>query len=674
MRVRFERVLYCPFRMTIFWGRPMSYFMSNPDLHSWKKHISQLIRLGQFSEARSLFDRMSERNTITWNSMISGYVKNREVLKARKLFDEMPERARDVVSWNLMISGYVSFRGGGMRYVEEGKKLFDQMPKRDLVSWNTMISGYARVGRIDDAICLFKRMTEKDVITWNAMVTGFLHNGDAGRAIEWFRAMPNRDASSFSALISGLIRIDEWDKAKEILLECGKEVGKERGDLVPAYNTLIARYGQKGRVDEARSLFDQLSYCPHGGMREKMGFERNVVSWNAMIMAYIKAGDVISARKLFDQMEERDTFSWNTMISGYVQASDMKQAAQLFSQMPNPDIMSWNMMVSGYAQNGNLESALNFFSRTPQRNLVSWNSVIAGCDKNGDYEGAIKLFVQMQAEEVRPDRHTLSSVLSVCTGLAALDLGRQIHQLITKILIADMPINNSLITMYSRCAAITEARIKFNEMGMQKDVISWNAIIGGYASHGYAVAALELFEEMKRLKVIPAVITFVSVLNACAHAGLLKEGHKYFVSMLLDYGIEPKIEHYAALVDIVARHGNLQEAMDLIYSMPHKPDETIWGVLLGACRIHNNVELAQVASEALSKLEPESSASYVLLHNMYADVEQWEDAKKAAKSVQNLLFVCHSTATRQFGGRFTVVGDPEESGTFWCGYGSSKKN
>ncbi|KNA05975.1 hypothetical protein SOVF_185380 [Spinacia oleracea] len=637
---RLGRALCCPFGFATCWRRPIcnsvskAYSAGYPDLRRSNKDISQLIRLGRFSEARSLFDRMSVRNTITWNSMMSGYVKNREILKARRLFDEMPESDKDVVSWNLMISGYVSCRGGGMRYVEEGERLFNQMLKRDSVSWNTMISGYARIGRMDDAIRLFKGMTERDVITWNAMVTGFLQNGHADNAIEWFRTMPKRDASSFSALISGLIRIDEWGKAKEILLEYRERVDQEKENLVQAYNTLIAGYGQKGRVDEARSLFDQMSYYPQGRTRESMGLERNVVSWNAMIMSYIKVGDLISARQFFNKMVDRDTFSWNTMISGYVQVSDMEQAAELFSQMPNTDVMSWNMMVSGYAQNGNLESALDFFSKTPQRNLVSWNSVIAGCDKNGDFEGAIKLFIQMQAEEVKPDKHTLSSVLSVCTGLAVLDLGTQIHQLLTKTLTADLPINNSLVTMYSRCGAINEAKIMFDEMGMQKDVISWNAIIGGYASHGYAAAALQLFEEMKRLKVMPTIITFVSVLNACAHAGLLKEGHKYFESMLLDFGIEPKIEHYAALIDNVGRHGNLQEAMDLIHNMPHKPDKTIWGALLGACRIHNNVELAQIASEALSKLEPESSAPYVLLHNMFADVEQWEDAKKVRNTME----------------------------------------
>ncbi|KAK9733314.1 hypothetical protein RND81_04G059300 [Saponaria officinalis] len=578
-------------------------------------------------------DEFESNTMMNWNSILSGYVKKRELSKARKLFDEMPERAKDVVSWNLMIKGYVMCQWGGMRYVDEAKLLFDRMPERDMVSWNTMISGYARARRMDDALDLFNHMSSKDVITWNAMVTGFLQNGDVDNAIEWFKRMPRRDASSLSALVSGLIRINEWEKANIMLRDCRECDYVGKGGLVQAYNTLIAGYGHKGRVDEARKLFDQIPYDGYENVGEKVEFKRNLVSWNAMIMAYVKVGDLASARELFDQMVERDTFSWNTMISGYVKASNMEKAAKLFFEMRNPDTVSWNMMISGYAQIGNLKSALDFFGRTPKKSRFSWNSMIAGCDTNGDYEGAIQLFIQMQKEQVKPDRHTLSSILSVCTGLVALDLGRQIHQLVFKTLVADTPIINSLVTMYSRCGAIADARGVFDDMGVVKDVITWNAMIGGYASHGYGMAALELFEAMKGLKVQPTFITFISVLNACSQTGLLNEARNYFSSMVSEFRINPRSEHYAALVDIVGRHGHLKEAIDLINNMPHKPDKAIWGALLGACRMHNNVELARIASEALSKLEPESSASYVLLHNTFADLEQWEDAKQ----VRNMM-------------------------------------
>ncbi|KAF2302157.1 hypothetical protein GH714_033095 [Hevea brasiliensis] len=564
--------------------------------------------MGRINEARALFDKIERRNTVTWNSMISGYVKRGEMTKARKLFDEMPKR--DIVSWNLMISGYVSCRG--KRFVEEGRYLFDKMPERDYVSWNTMISGYAKNGRMDEAFQLFNKMPERNAVSWNAMVTGFLQNGDVVRAIEFFEKIPERDAASLSVLVSGLIQNGELDEAARILFECGNNDGGKE-DLVHAYNTLIAGYGQRGRVDEARNLFDQIPFCDEQGNESRRRFVRNVVSWNTMIMCYVKAGDTVSARELFDQMRERDTFSWNTMISGYVHVSNMEEASNLFCKMLNPDTLSWNSMISGYAQGGNMELAHDLFQRMPQKNLISWNIMIAGYEKNEDYKGAIKLFVQMQVEGEKPDRHTLSSLLIVSSGIVDLHLGMQIHQL--------------------------------------KEVISWNAMIGGYASHGYTTEALELFKLMKSFKVQPTYITFISVLNACAYAGLVEEGRGIFKSMVSEYGIEPRLEHFASLVDVVGRHGQLQEALDLINSMPFEPDKIVWGALLGASRVHNNVEMARVAAEALMRLEPDSSVPYVLLYNMYADAGQWDNAteESEAKSRKrwyvSMLFVPDAAAS-----------------------------
>ncbi|KAB2051135.1 hypothetical protein ES319_A12G035800v1 [Gossypium barbadense] len=591
------------------------------DLYAMNKKLSDIVRTGKIHEARSMFDKMGERNTVTWNSMISGYVKRREMTQARKLFDEMPER--DIVSWNLMISGYASYLG--YNFLEEGKKLFEKMPRRDVVSWNTMISGYAKSGKMDEAIRLFESMPERNVVSWNAMITGFFRNGDTLSATQYFERMPERDSASVNAFVSGLVQNGELDEAARVLIECGNKDGWSE-DLIPSCNTLIAGYGQKGRVDDARRLFNQIPFNSVQADGRNGVFERNVVTWNSMIMCHVKAGDILSARELFDQMVDKDTISWNTMINGYVQILDMEEALNLFNMMPKPDNLSWNSMISGYAQMGKLELARDYFEMMPQKHLVSWNALIAGYEKNEDYKGAIKFFIRMLGEGEKPDRHTLSSVLSVCTGLVDMQLGMQIHQLVSKTVIPDVPIQNSLITMYSRCGALVESRTIFDELKSPKDVISWNAMIGGYASHGFALEALGFFELMKKNKVQPTYITFISVLSACRHAGLVDEGWAYFKSMVSEYGIEPGIEHYASLIDNMARHGQFEEAMDLIKSMPFEADKEVWGALLGACRLHNNVELARVAAEALMRLEPESSAPYILLYNMYAEAGQWDAA------------------------------------------------
>ncbi|KAI6677538.1 hypothetical protein NL676_038334 [Syzygium grande] len=518
-----------------------------PDLFALNKRITHLVRAGRLGEARAAFDAAGCRNTVTWNAMITGYVKRGEMTRARELFDGMPQR--DVTSWNLMISGYVACRGSG--FVEEGRDLFERMPERDCVSWNTMISGYAKAGRMDEASWLFSRMPERNVVSWNTMVTGFLRNGDVERAVEFFKEMPERDSASLSGLVSGLIHNDKLDEAARIFLEHGNPDGGE--EIVGAYNTLIAGYGQRGCIEEARYLFDLIPYDNDKG----------------------KGG----ARR--------------------------------------------------YPETGKVELARDFFEKMPQKNLVSWNSVIAGYEKNEDYKGAVGLFIQMLTNGEKPDRHTLSSILAVATGLVDLCLGLQIHQLVTKTVNPDVPIKNSLITMYSRCGAIVEAQTIFDKVKLQKNVITWNAMIGGYASHGLAAEALELFNLMKRFEVRPTYITFISVLSACAHAGLVEEGWRHFLSMVKEYGIEPTVEHFASLVDIVGRHGQLNEALDIIKDMPMKPDKAVWGALLGACRVHDNVELARVAAEALMQLEPESSAPYILLYNMFADSGRWDDANES---------------------------------------------
>ncbi|GJY00059.1 pentatricopeptide repeat-containing protein [Tanacetum coccineum] len=536
----------------------------------------------------------------------------------------MPEK--DVVSWNTMISGYVS-----CGWLDEGRVLFDQMVCRDVVTWNTVISGYAKNGRMSEALKLFWDAEVKNVVTWNAVVTGFLCNGDLRSAVEFYRKMPERDGASVSVVVSGLIQNGELDEAGKILVEASLEKD-ERVDLVHAFNTLIAGYGRKGMIEDARRLFDRIPYgndCGRRGM-----FTRNVVSWNTMIMCYVKAKDVMSARILFDEMSERDTCTWNTMISGYVEMCDMEEASNLFTDMPNPDVYTWNSMISGYAQIGKLDIACIYFRKMPQRNRVSWNSIISAHEKNMKYKMAIDLFLDMQFEGEKPDKHTLSSILSVCAEISDTRLGVQLHQQVTKIVNPDVPLNNSLITMYAKCGAITEARAIFEEMKSCKGVISWNAMIGGYASHGYASKALELFDLMKKERVKPTYITFVSVLNACANAGLPEEGRMHFKSMVNEYGIEPRVEHFATLVDTLGRNGQLEEAMDVIKGMAVKPDKAVWGALLGACKVHNNIKLARVAAEALIRLDPESSTPYVLLHNMYADIGQWDDATEVKKLME----------------------------------------
>ncbi|CAA6659784.1 unnamed protein product [Spirodela intermedia] len=518
--------------------------------------------------------------------MLAAHVHHREIVRARELFDGMPRR--DVVSWNTMLLGY-SLTG----QIENARHLFDRMPERDTFSWNIMISGYGRCGWIIDAVHLFEKMPVKNVVSWNAVVTGLLANGEVDWAMEMWSKMPIRDSATLSTVVSGLARNGMLEAAERLLLKA------DEGD-VDAYNTLVAAFGRVGRVDDARRLFEMIpSGCQECGLLEFYDH------------GYVKAGGIRSARRLFDEMPERDRFSWNTMIAGYVQSQELDEAAALLQQMPEPDERTWNLMISGFARSGDVERAQRCFERMPHRSAISWNTIIAGYERVGEYRAAMSLFSRMLASGVAPDGHTLSSALGACAGLASLRQGAQVHQLVTKRVAVDTPINNALVTMYSRCGSLTDARRTFDSMTTRKDVVSWNAIISGYAQHGHAEEALRLFSRMEE-EVRPTHITFISVLHACCHGGL----------------------HYAALVDLLGRHGRLEEAMGIVGGMPVPPDRTVWGALLGACRVHRNDELARIAMAALAAVDPAGSAPYVLLCNMHAGVGRWAEAAEVREAME----------------------------------------
>ncbi|GJN00239.1 hypothetical protein PR202_ga17655 [Eleusine coracana subsp. coracana] len=541
-----------------------------------------------------------------------------DVRAAHSFFDTMP--VRDTVSWNTLLAAYA--RSSHTNHLTGARRLFDEMPHRDTVTWNTLLSAYTRRGMMDEAEKLFNEMPHRNTASWNTMVTGFFVVGQVKKALDMFEAIPVKDSASLSSLVSGFTRNGWLHEAEEMLTKRLREMDMDKA--VDAYNTLIAAYGQAGKVHDARRLFDMMPKAQrhHKGDKRRVLFERNVVSWNSMMMCYIRTGEICSARALFDEMPDKDLVSWNTLIAGYTQVSDMDEAEKLFLEMPDPDPVSWNLMIQGFAQRRKMEHAQGYFDRMPERGTIAWNTMISGYEQNGDYDDAIKLFQRMLEVGERPDRHTLSSVLAACASLAMLNLGVQLHQLLEKSFLPDIATNNALITMYSKCGELANAEAIFYQM-TQKDLVSWNALIGSYDHNGHATEALWLFEEMRRAKVMPTHITFISLLSACGNAGLVSEGRMVFDTMVHEYGLTAKVEHYAALVNLVARHGQLEDALKVIKNMPIAPDRAVWGSFLGACSAKNNVTLAQMAANELSKIDPDSSAPYVMIHNLHAREGKW---------------------------------------------------
>lgn len=363
------------------------------------------------------------------------------------------------------------------------------------------------------------------------------------------------------------------------------------------------------------------------GLVTKRGFDSNLFVRNSLVDMYFKFGLPNVARLLFDEMTVRDIVSWNTLVAGYCSCGDVRAARGVFDQMEEKNFVSWSTMIAGYARSGDLVVARELFDGMPERNVVCWNAMIAGYSQNEKFSEAIELFRQMlRFGGVAPNDVSLVSVLSACAHLGALDLGRWIDGFIKRrAMELSLFVGNALSDMYAKCGCIADARQVFDRM-RERDVISWSILISGLAMHGHADGAISAFNEMLEHEVKPNDITFMGVLSACTHAGLVDKGLEFFHLMKDKFAIVPKVEHYGCVVDLLSRAGRLDEAENLISSMEVTPNVIVWGALLGGCRIYKDIARGERVVSHILELDPDHSGSYVYLANVYASLGRLDDA------------------------------------------------
>ncbi|XVE89060.1 hypothetical protein DITRI_Ditri19aG0120100 [Diplodiscus trichospermus] len=421
-----------------------------------------------------------------------------------------------------------------------------------------------------------------------------------------------------------------------VLKSCLKCNALKEGEEV---HCVVMKSGFKGDPFVGTTLIEMYSGLRVIGAAYRVFSEMvdgNVVAWTSIINGFILCHDLVKAQSLFDLAPKHDIVLWNTMISGYIGIGDMAKARNLFDQMPKRDVMSWNTILLGYAINEDIETCERLFEVMPERNVFSWNGLMEGYARNECFLEVLDAFKRMLVDgNVHPNDVTLVIVLSACARLGALDLGKWVH------LYAEnngykgnVYVGNALIDLYAKCGLIKNAIDVFKSMD-NKDLISWNTIIGGLAMHGRGADALDLFFQMKNSRVIPDGITFIGVLCACTHMGLVEDGILYFQSMVDDYSIEPQIEHYGCMVNLLARAGLLPQALDFVKKMPIEADAVIWAALLGACRVYKHVEFAELALEQLIKLEPKNPANFVTLANIYGDLGRWKDVARLKIAMRN---------------------------------------
>ncbi|CAN4103898.1 unnamed protein product [Withania somnifera] len=337
---------------------------------------------------------------------------------------------------------------------------------------------------------------------------------------------------------------------------------------------------------------------------EKLGFQSNLVLLNAFLHLYAICGA-------------------------------MDYALLLFDKMPHRDVVSWNIMITQLAKKDDVDGAFGLFVKMPERNLRSWTAMITGFVHCGKAKEAIRLFIEMEETGLRANEVTVVAVLAACADLGALELGRRIHEYSKKSgFMRNVYIRNTLIDMYIKCGCLEAAEDVFEEM-KERTIVSWSAMIQGLAMHGRGDEALELFNEMINVGTKPNEVTFLGILHACSHMGLIKKGREFFASMSRDYNISPQIEHYGCMVDLLSRAGLLRDAYELITSIAIKPNAVLWGSFLGGCRIQKDVEMAEEAMRHLGVLDPHNDGYYIIMSNIYAEAKRWKDAARVRKLMKD---------------------------------------
>lgn len=514
----------------------------------------------------------------------------------------------------------------------EGKKFHGYLLKSGFYSattvMNSLISLYFKIGKIESAELLFDELCDRDVISWNSMISGFVANGLAQQGVKIFCEMLTHGIGVDLATIV------------IVLAACAKT---DNLSLTRSVHAFAIKTGFDMKISFSNSLLDTYSKCGdmHGAVCVFLSMpDKSIVSWTSMLAGYARQGLYNEAVVLFHEMRKKgielDAFAVTSILHACACSGSLENGKEVHDYIRENNIESSlfvsNALMDMYAKCGSMDDAKMVFSQMKAKDIVSWNTMIGGFSKNCLPNEALDLFVEMQSH-IRPDCVTITCILPACASLAALDKGREIHGYIMRSgFSSDRFVGNALLDMYVKCGALLVAKLIFNKIA-SKDLVSWTTMIAGYGMYGFGTEAIATFNNMKQAGIIPDEVSFTCILYSCSHSGSLEEGWRFFDIMRKEYDIEAKLEHYACMVDLLARAGRLLEAYKFIQKMPVQPDATIWGALLCGCRIHHDVKLAEKVADHIFELEPENTGYYILLASIYAEAEKWEEVKKMREKI-----------------------------------------
>ncbi|XP_010540194.1 PREDICTED: pentatricopeptide repeat-containing protein At1g11290, chloroplastic [Tarenaya hassleriana] len=585
------------------------------------KLVSLFCRYGSLSEAVRVFEPIDDKLDVLYHTMLKGYAKISDLDDAVKFFVRMRYDDVEPVVYSFT---YLLKVCGDESELRRGKEIHGQLVKSGFSSNLFAMTGlenmYAKCRQIYEACKVFDRMPERDLVSWNTMVAGYSQNGFARMALEMVSRMcVGNLRPNYITVVSVLPAVSNLGSLNIGKVIHGYVVRAGFDSLVNISTALVDMYSKCGSLATARQLFD--------GM-----LERNVVSWNSMIDGYVQNENPKEAMMIFQKMLDDGVRPTDVSVMGALHAcadlGDLERGRFIHKLLVELDldrnISVVNSLISMYCRCKEVDIAASIFGKLESRTLVSWNAMILGFAQNGRAIEAMNCFHEMQSRNIKPDTFTFVSVITALAELSVTRQAKLMHGLVVRsCLDKNVFVMTALVDMYAKCGAITTARIIFDMMN-ERHVTTWNAMIDGYGTHGIGKSAVELFKEMCKGTIKPNGVTFLSVISACSHSGLVEEGLKYYQMMKENYCIEPTMDHYGAMVDLLGRAGRLNVAWDFIMKMPVNPAINVYGAMLGACQIHKNVEFAEKTAEKLFKLNPDDGRYHVLLANIYRTASMWE--------------------------------------------------
>ncbi|XP_059637664.1 pentatricopeptide repeat-containing protein At4g19191, mitochondrial-like [Cornus florida] len=584
------------------------------------KLIDTYANLGHFTISQQVFSSVTCPNTPLYNRFLRNLFKFGEFEKTLLVYQEMFLKSMypDEYTYPFVLRSCSQ-----LSYAEIGKIIHGHVVKLGFDSYDIVGRALAEMYR---EIGNHGKLIEERPINWNSLIFEACRSGDPEEGFQIFKRMRMERLEPDSVCVINLLRAS----VDLNFLKLGRSVHSliivcNLFDDLAVNTALLTMYTKLGCLEDATLLFEKMS-------------ERDCVVWNLMISAYSRNGYPEKSLELLMRLVRSgiraDLFTAIAAISSIADLKSLCQGKQIHAHVirngSDYQVSVHNSLIDMYCKCDCLNAARKIFDLVREKTVVSWSSMIKGYVSHELFYDALSLFTNMKLDGYKVDSITVINILPACVNIGALEQVKHLHGFSIKCgLNSILSVNTALLISYAKCGCIEMARRLFDDEDIDsKDMIIWNSMISAYSKHGDSLQCFELYDQMKQSKLKPDQVTFLGLLTACVNSGSVKEGWEYYKEMTETYCCQPRQEHYACMVDLLGRAGQIREASELINSMPFKPDARVWGPLLSACKMHSQTRLAEFAAEKLITMEPKNAGNYVLLSNIYAAAGKWEGVAK----------------------------------------------